>query len=86
MALERTGKTLTKVRSVFNALNSAHADDVIKKTAKTLAPELAAHEDNISLNEALFDRVLTVFEQRDALDLAGEQQRLLEETHKEFVR
>jgi peptidyl-dipeptidase Dcp len=86
VALERTGKTLTKVRSVFNALNSAHADDVIKETAKTFAPEYAAHRDNISLNKALFDRVLTVFEQRDTLELTGEQQRLLEETHKQFVR
>jgi len=86
VALERTGKTLTKVSNVFDALNSAHADDVIKETAKTFAPELAAHQDNISLNEALFDRVLTVFEQRDALDLTGEQQRLLEETNKQFVR
>ena len=86
VALERTGGTLTKVRAVFNALNSAHADDVIKETAKTFAPELAAHRDNISLNKALFDRVLTVFEQRDTLDLSSEQQRLLEETHKQFVR
>jgi len=86
VALERSGETLGKVRRVFYALNSAHADDVIKETAKTIAPELAAHRDNISLNKALFDRVLTVFEQRDTLDLSGEQKKLLEETHKQFVR
>ena len=84
--LESSGKSLKRVRRVFFALNAAHSDDVIKETAKTIAPELAAHSDNIRLNKDLFDRVLTVYEQRDDLELDGEQQRLLEETHKRFVR
>jgi len=85
-ALERSGKTLSSTTRIFFALDSANADDVIKETAKTLAPELSAHSDNISLNKELFDRVLTVYEQRDALGLGGEQEHLLEETHKQFVR
>jgi peptidyl-dipeptidase Dcp len=85
-ALERTGSGLGRVTRVFYALNSAHSDDVIKETAKTIAPELAAHRDNILLNEALFDRVTVVYEQREKLGLGGEQLRLLEETHKHFVR
>ena len=55
-------------------------------TAKTIAPELAAHSDNIWLNKGLFDRVLVVYEQMDDLGFGGEQRRLLEETHKRFVR
>jgi peptidyl-dipeptidase Dcp len=85
-ALERTGGGLSRVTRVFYALNSANSDDVIKDTAKVVAPELAAHRDNISLNKALFDRVAIVYEQREALDLGAEQLRLLEETHKQFVR
>ena len=85
-ALERSGKTLSSTTRIFFALDSANADDVIKETAKTLAPELSAHGDNISLNKELFDRVLTVYEQRDDLGLGGEQEHLLEETHKQFVR
>jgi peptidyl-dipeptidase Dcp len=85
-ALERSGSALTQVANVFYALESAHADDIIKETAKTLAPELSAHRDNIRLNKELFDRVLSVFEQRESLALTGEQDRLLEETHKQFVR
>ena len=85
-ALERTGSSLDRVRRIFYALNSAHADDVIKEAAKTIAPELAAHRDNIWLNKELFDRVLVVYEQMGELGLGGEQQRLLEETHKQFVR
>jgi len=86
VALEVSGSTLNAVRRVFFAVNSAHADDVIRDTAKTIAPELSAHRDNIFLNAALFERVDAVFSMRDQLDLSAEQQRLLEETHKEFVR
>ena len=86
VALEVSGSTLNAVRRVFFAVNSAHADDVIRDTAKTIAPELSAHRDNIFLNAALFERVDAVYSMRDQLDLNAEQQRLLEETHKEFVR
>jgi peptidyl-dipeptidase Dcp len=85
-ALERTGKTLGKVNRVFNAVEGAHTNDVLKETARVVAPEIAAHNDNIYLNKALFDRVATVYEQRDELGLEGEKLRLLEETHKQFVR
>jgi peptidyl-dipeptidase Dcp len=86
VALETSGATLTSVRRPFFAVNSAHADDVIRETAKTIAPELSAHRDNIFLNAALFERVDAVYRMRDQLDLDIEQQRLLEETHKDFVR
>jgi peptidyl-dipeptidase Dcp len=86
VALEVSGGMLGKVRRPFFAVNSAHADDVIRETAKTIAPELAAHRDDIRLNAALFERVDTVFRMQDQLELNDEQQRLLEETHKDFVR
>ena len=85
-ALELSGATLKKVNRVFSALNSAHADDVIRETNKTIAPELSAHRDNIRLNAKLFERIDSVYEQRDKLELGDEQQKLLEETHKQFVR
>lgn len=86
VALEVSGGALGKVRRPFFAVNGAHADDVIRETAKTIAPELAAHRDDIVLNAALFERVDTVFRMQDQLELNDEQQRLLEETHKDFVR
>lgn len=51
-----------------------------------LAPALAEHEDNISLNQELFKKVDAVYSQKDALGLTREQQRLLEKTHKKFIR
>ena len=53
--------------------------------ADTISPKLAAHSDDISLNPKLFERVKTVYEQKDK-SLNPEQQRLLEETYKNFVR
>ena len=85
-ALERSGKLLSRSNRVFNALDGAHSNEVIKETGKILAPELSAHGDNISLNKDLFERVLAVYEQRDDIDLTAEQEHLLNETHKQFVR
>jgi peptidyl-dipeptidase Dcp len=86
LALERSGKLLTRVSSVFNAVESAHSNDAIREVARIVAPERAAHSDDITLNLDLFERVKTVYEQREELDLDPEQLKLLEEIHKDFVR
>ncbi len=85
-ALELSGSKLSRVSRIFVAVDGANSDDVTRETAKTIAPELSAHNDNISLNKELFERVLAVYEQRDGLDLSAEQAHLLNETHKQFVR
>lgn len=85
-ALERSGSTLSRVVRVFYAVNGAHANDVTRETAQTIAPELSAHRDNIALNADLFERIDALYGRRDELDLTDEQQRLLSETHKDFVR
>lgn len=86
LALEDAGQLLTRVATVFNNLNSAHTNDNIQALAKEIAPKLAAHRDNITLNEMLFERVKTVWEEKDGLVLNDEQQKLLENTYKNFVR
>jgi peptidyl-dipeptidase Dcp len=84
--LERSGATLNRVSNVFFAVNGAHSNETTRAVAKEIAPELSAHGDDIALNKPLFDRVEAVYRQRDDLDLTPEQQRLLEETYKQFVR
>jgi peptidyl-dipeptidase Dcp len=85
-AFEAAGGAYGKVSRVFNAVNGAHSDDVTRETAKVIAPERAAHLDDILLNAALFDRIVHVYDKRGELDLNDEQMRLLEETHKRFLR
>ncbi len=85
-AMERSGELLTKVSSVFYNLTSAHTSDRIQTIAKEVAPKLSAHQDNILLNTELFRRIETTYQNRDTLDLTGEQRKLLEEYYKMFVR
>ena len=85
-ALDRAGALYARVSSVFNAVNGANTNDTLQEVDRTLAPERAAHSDDIRLNPALYQRVKAIYDQRDQLDLSPEQQKLLEETHKEFVR
>ena len=86
VALERSGSSLSKVARVFYAVNGANSNDSIREVAKIMAPELSAHQDDIGLNIDLFARVKTVYDQREELDITAEQMKLLEETHKSFVR
>ncbi len=85
-ALERSGKALTRVSKVFFGLNGSHSNDAIRELARTMAPRLFAHRDDILLDRKLFERVQTVHEQRRELDLNAEQRKLLKETYKDFVR
>lgn len=86
VALEESGEILRRVRQVFFNLTSAHTNDELQKLQAKLAPLLSEHSDNILLNQELFDRVSTLYEQRDRLDLDEETRQLLEERHRQFVR
>ena len=85
-ALERAGADLQRVSNVFHAVEAANTDDTLRETNRVISPKLARHSDAIVLDPRLYERVKAVYDQRDALDLTGEQAKLLEETHKRFVR
>ncbi|MCX2452989.1 M3 family metallopeptidase [Pedobacter sp. PLR] len=86
VALEESGKLLSKVSTVFFNLSSANTSPELEKIAQQMAPELSKHSDDIYLNSELFKRVKTVYDKRASLKLSAEQQRLLEKTYKSFVR
>ncbi len=86
VALENAGSTLGNISRVFFNLNSANTNDSIQAIAKDMAPVLSAHGDEISLNEKLFTRVKTVYDNRASLTLDAEDAKLLEETYKGFIR
>jgi len=83
-ALERAGQDLANVTNVFYAVEAANTDDTIRETNRILSPELARHGDAIVLDPRLYERVKTVYASKG--DFSGEQAKLLEETHKRFVR
>jgi len=84
--LERSSSMLDRVSGVFFNLTSAHTNDELQALAREINPRLAKHRDDIYLNERLFARVKTVFDERDRLNLTPEQRMLLDETHRAFVR
>jgi len=84
--MERSGQILQRVSTVFFSLVSANTNDEMEAIRSDMAPKLSAHRDQILLNKALFTRVQTLYEQRDALELDPESYRLIEETYKDFIR
>ncbi|MBQ9639794.1 MAG: M3 family metallopeptidase [Bacteroidales bacterium] len=85
-ALERSGGMLARVSGVFFNLAESNHSDEMERIAEEVTPLLSAHHDDISLNAELFARVKVVYERRQQEALEPEQQRLLEETYKSFVR
>ena len=85
-ALERSGRTLSRVSSVFFNLASADSNDEIQAIEREIAPRLARHRNNIFLNRALYDRVDALQAKRETLGLDDEQARVLERYHVAFSR
>ncbi|QAU24794.1 peptidyl-dipeptidase Dcp [Dyella sp. M7H15-1] len=85
VALEKSGVLLTRVMNVFNAITAANTDDALQKVQEDEAPKLAEHADAIHLNDKLFQRIQTVYDQRDSLKLDPESQRLVEVVYRQFV-
>ena len=84
--MERSGQTLSRVARVFFAMSGADTNDGIEEIRSEMAPRLAAHNDQILLNGELFERVQTIYEQRETLELDPESYHLIEETYKDFIR
>ena len=85
-ALAYTGLALDRLTAMFFNLNSAETNDTLQAEAQRISPLLTDYGNDIRLNEALFKRVKTVYDQRETLSLTAEQQTLLEKTYKSFTR
>lgn len=85
-SLDYTGKKLDRISSIFFNLNAAETSKEIQEIAKEVSPWLSEFKNDIILNEALFQRVKTVYDQKETLDLTAEQRMLLEKQYKGFSR
>lgn len=85
VALERSGRLLDRVMSVFSAVTSANTNPELQRVQQIEAPKLAAHSDAIFLDSRLFQRVEAIYKERHALNLDAESLRLVEFYHREFV-
>ncbi len=85
-AMERSGALLTRVSNVFFVLAGADTSDDLQAIERDISPLLARHDNEIYLNEPLFQRIDDLHRRRDELGLTSEQRRVLERYHTHFVR
>lgn len=86
VAYDRSGRLLSNVGAAFFGQSSVNTTDEIQALEQELSPLLSKHADNIRLNPLLFARIKKIYDNRASLSLDKEQQKLLEETYKSFVR
>jgi len=84
--LDFSGVLLRKVSSVFFNLYSCNTNEGMEKIVTEISPILSEHNDNIYLNDKLFARVKTLYDNRTKLGLTDEQIRLIEKYHRNFIR
>jgi peptidyl-dipeptidase Dcp len=80
VAMEQAGRLLQRAAASFFTLVSADATDAVRDLETELTPLLTAHQDEVYLNRALFDRFTAI----DTAGLEPEAVRLVEEYLKEF--
>lgn len=85
-ALELSGRLLQKVSGVFFNLYSAETNEKLDTIANEVSPLLSEHADNLYLNDAIFARVKSLYNNRENIQLNQEQNRILEKYYKNFVR
>ncbi|MFJ2370089.1 M3 family metallopeptidase [Microbacterium sp. NPDC087665] len=84
-AIERSGDLLDRVAHAFYTVSSADATEEIQAVDEQLAPLMAAHNDAVTLDGALYWRVQQVHDRLDQLDLDDEQRYLVERHHREMT-
>lgn len=85
VALEKSGEMLSRVTSVFFAMAASHSNAEIQQLDEQFSAELAGLANDIYLNSALFQRIESLWQQRDSLGLDAESLRLLEVTYQRFL-
>ncbi|GAQ47739.1 TPA: M3 family metallopeptidase [Flavobacterium psychrophilum] len=85
-ALDFSGNALDRLSSIFFNLNSAETSDEMQKIAQEVTPLLTEFSNDITLNEDLFKKIKSVYEQKDSLNLSTEQATLLDKKFKSFSR
>lgn len=85
-ALEQSGDLLSKAATLFFSKAGNDTNETIQAAERELSPQFARHAGEIAKNRKLFARIDTLWQQRDALGLTGEQIQVLKKYHRNFVR
>ena len=85
-ALEYAGETLNRISHIFYNLLEANTDEEMQNIAEEISPLTTEFSMYVRLNEGLFQRIKSVYEQRESLNLNDVEMRLLEKTYEGFAR
>jgi peptidyl-dipeptidase Dcp len=85
VALEKSGQMLMRTLLVFFNKSSSDTSDALDKIEEEMAPKLAAHQDAINLNPALYDRIKSLYDNRESIGLNTEDAWLLERYYKDLI-
>ena len=85
-AYDASGRMLQRTSLIFEMLAASDATPEMQAVEQEAMPLLAAHADEIRMNERLFGRIKAVYDRREALPLTAEQRRLTEKLYRRFVR
>jgi len=86
LALELAGRSLSKVSRTFGNITGTETNDQLRSLESQIYPMLTREYDAITMNDDLWERVKAVYDQRETLGLGEQEARLLELTHRGFVR
>lgn len=85
-AMEKSGQILNNVSCVFFNLREANTNDSLNQIAQEIMPEITAHTDDINLNDKLFARIKTVYDNQATENLSTEQKMVLQKYYNNFIR
>ncbi|MBU6313702.1 MAG: M3 family metallopeptidase, partial [Actinomycetales bacterium] len=85
VALEKSGQMLMRTLLVFFNKSSSDTNDTLDKIEEEMAPKLAAHQDAINLNPALYARIKSLYDNSESLGLNSEDAWLLERYYKDLI-
>ena len=85
-AMERAGQTLDRVQTIYGVFGSTMNGPEFQVVQREMAPRLAAFNDQITQNTALFKRIEAVYKSPEKAKLNPEQQRLTWLYYTNFVR
>jgi peptidyl-dipeptidase Dcp len=85
VAMEKSGQMLGRAYGIFGLITGANTNPALQKLQEELAPKLAAHQDAIYLNPALYKRIEAIYNQRASLSLDAESMRLIDYYYQQFV-
>ncbi len=84
IALEKSGELLERSSQIFYALTGANTNETLQAIEEEMAPKFASQNDEIYLNDKLFQRFKNLHGKRESLNLDPESLKLLEEYYEDF--